>query len=251
MKFNFKFLLTFLGSCNVQKCVLKIKHLHMPKCVKLWKQKVYIHFVMCLAVSVEFYLFLNRSPGRTVTENDANAIMMCSGKSEPANYIVSWIQYAPDGIIPIKEYSPTRIHDGIAYLAFASSSYMDSGVYHCFAENGIEDYKTGNLKDTNNTVLVVKGKSTAAIQIAQLYFLNFPAETETRMYHYLKNFKLQCASEYDKKKCYPIMHDVLNLKCELSADRTSAVEINSKLTSNQQPNRVEIYRLLVLNIYEL
>ena len=84
----------------------------------------------------------------------------------------------------------------------------------------------------------------------QLYFLNFSTETETWMSLFFKNFKLQCASAYDKK-CYPIMHDILNLKSELSADRTSAVEINLKLTSNQQPNRVEIYRPLVLNIYEL
>ena len=129
---------------------------------------------MCLAVSVEFHFLSTDHPdvtvfslnGTTVTESDANVILMCSANGEPTNYTFSWIQYAPDGITPIKEYSPTRIHDGIAYLAFAYSSYMDSGVYHCFAENGIEDYKTGNLKATNNTVLAVKGKSTAAIQNA-------------------------------------------------------------------------------------
>ena len=126
----------------------------------------------CFAVSSTFLVFTTDHPdvrvsplnGTTVTESDANVILMCSAKGEPKNYTFSWIQYAPDGITQIKEYSPARVHDGNAYLAFANISHMNSGVYHCFAENGIEDYKTGMLKATNNTVLVVKGRLSVKIQ---------------------------------------------------------------------------------------
>ena len=86
-------------------------------------------------------------------------MLLCSAKGEPREYNFSkWIQYSPDGLTKIKEYDSSRIEGGNAYLTFASVSYMDSGIYHCFVKNGIEDYRTGNATATNNTVQIVKGK---------------------------------------------------------------------------------------------
>ena len=86
-------------------------------------------------------------------------MLLCSAKGEPREYNFSkWIQYSPDGLTKIKEYDSSRIEGGNAYLTFASVTYMDSGIYHCFVKNGIEDYRTGNATATNNTAQTVKGK---------------------------------------------------------------------------------------------
>ena len=96
--------------------------------------------------------------GTTVIETAKNVVLLCSAIGEPAKYNFSkWVQYAPDAITKVKEYDSSRIEGGKSYLAFTSVSYMDSGIYHCFVRNGIEDNRTGNVKATNSTVQTVKG----------------------------------------------------------------------------------------------
>ena len=93
-----------------------------------------------------------------MTETATNVILLCSALGEPAEYTFSkWVQYAPDGITKVNEYDSSRIEVGKSYLVLTPVSYMDSGIYHCFVRNGIEDYRTGNVIATNNTVQNVKG----------------------------------------------------------------------------------------------
>ena len=96
--------------------------------------------------------------GTTLTETATNVMLLCSATGEPQVYNFSkWIQYAPDGHTKVKEYESSHIKDGNAYLTFKSVSYMNSGIYHCFVRNGIEDYRTGDIVATNSTSQIVKG----------------------------------------------------------------------------------------------
>ena len=96
--------------------------------------------------------------GTTLTETATNVMLLCSALGEPQVYNFSkWIQYAPDGLTKVKEYESSHIKDGNAYLTFESVSYLNSGIYHCFVRNGIEDYRTGNIVATNSTSQTVKG----------------------------------------------------------------------------------------------
>ena len=113
---------------------------------------------------------MSRLNGTTLPETATNVMLLCSAVGEPQDYYFSkWIQYAPDGLTKVSEYESSHIKNGNAFLAFESVSYMNSGIYHCFVSNGIEDFKTGNIVATNSTSQIVKGNCACAVSL--LFFL--------------------------------------------------------------------------------
>lgn len=88
-------------------------------------------------------------------ENEDDINFVCNATGNPNNYTYTgWEQTYND--VVIRTSSQLTTGDDIKSLSLKETSFVDSGNYTCFVNNGVPD-RNGNIRQFGRTQLNIKG----------------------------------------------------------------------------------------------